>query len=65
MRLKQIRVKASEEKRGRSERSKKITEREKSCAKIEKKIVVRKSDQIVKSSVEQSGAISVVQNDAE
>ena len=40
----QIRVKASEKKRGRSERSKNITERDKIPAKREKKSVVRRSE---------------------
>ena len=52
----QNRVKASGEKRGRSERSKNITKREKSRTEIEKKSVVRISDQrvgkVVRSRVE-------------
>ena len=44
MRLKQIRVKASEEKRGRSERSVNIPEREKIHSKRENKSVMRRSE---------------------
>ena len=40
-------VKSSEKKRGRSERSKNITEREKSRDKIEYKIIVRRSERRV------------------
>ena len=45
IRLEQIRVKASGERRGSSERSKNIMERDKSRAKREKKSVVRISEQ--------------------
>ena len=48
IRLEQSGVKASEEKRGRSERSEKIIEREKSRVKREKKSVVRRSERIAK-----------------
>ena len=41
-------VKANEKKTGRSKRSKNITDREKSCAKNEKKIMVRRSEWKVK-----------------
>ena len=47
IRLEQSGVNSSGEKRGRSERSKNITHREKSRAKREKKSVVRISDQRV------------------
>ena len=48
IRLKQSGVKASGEKRGRSERSEKITEIEKIRVKRENKSVVRRSDRIVR-----------------
>ena len=51
IRLEQNRVKASGEKRGRSEQSEIITEREKRRAKIEKKNVVRISDRKVRTGV--------------
>ena len=55
-----------EKKRGRSEQSENITEREKSRSKIEKKNRSEKIRlEIEKSSVEQSGASSLVQNDTE
>ena len=64
--MEQIRVKASGEKRGRSKRSEKITERERRDME-EKKL--KRSDKIRaesdKSSVEKSGASSVIQNDVE
>ena len=46
--MEQSGVKASGEKRGRSERSENITEREKNNAKREKKIVVRRSERRVR-----------------
>ena len=46
--MEQSRVKASGEKRGRSERSKNITQREKSLVKTEKKSVVRRSERRVR-----------------
>ena len=46
--MEQIGVKTSGEKRGRLERSENITEREKSCAKIENKDVVQRSEQRVR-----------------
>ena len=46
--MEQIGVKTSGEKRGRSERSENITEREKSCAKIENKDEVQRSEQRVR-----------------
>ena len=48
IRLEQSGVKASGEKRGRSEQSENIMEREKNHAKREKKNVVRKSEQRVR-----------------
>ena len=48
IRLEQSVLKASGEKRGRSEQSQNITEREKSRAKIENIIVLRRSEQRVR-----------------
>ena len=52
IRLEESEEKESGEKRGRSERSKNITEREKSRAKREDKIVVRRSERRVRKEVQ-------------
>ena len=58
-------MKASGEKRGISEQSENITEREKRRAKIEKKCSEKIRAESEKNSVDQSKSSSVVQNDAE
>ena len=67
IRLEQIGVKASGEKRGRSERSENITkrEREEMCQKRKEKCSEKIRSDSEKIIVEQSEASSVVQNDVE